>query len=92
MSELTDQIDAAKKLLADNGFAVLRAKSYHQARERQRVAEARRHYAEESEERTYRWVRDQLSGEIRELRERCTFLYGAARAHGATVDELRGDV
>ncbi|QDF17166.1 hypothetical protein JZX82_gp71 [Gordonia phage William] len=81
-------IDNARKLLEDNGFVVLRAKSYRQAQERQRVAEALRQAAEDDSARTRRWVQDDLGPEIRRLRERCTFLYGEARAAGLTVEQL----
>ena len=83
-------IDDAKKLLADNGYVVLKEKSYRQAQERQRVADALRVAAEEWRMSTQRWAEVTLHNEIRELMARCTFLYGEARAHGATVEELAG--
>ena len=83
-------VEQAKALLESNGFVVLRAKSYRQAQERQRVAEALREYAEQEAEQTRRWALDCL-GEERRLRDRCTFLYGAATRRGATADELAGD-
>lgn len=58
-------IDAAKTLLAQHDYVVLKTKSYRAAQET-------------------------LHNEIRELMARCTFLYGAARAAGASVDELAG--
>lgn len=87
---MTDAIDAAKSLLEGNGFVVLREKSYRQAQERQRIAEALRSAAEEWRMSTQRWAEVTLHNEIRELMARCTFLYGEARARGATVEELRG--
>lgn len=71
------------------GYVCVKAKSYRQAQERQRVAEALRAAEEEAAEHARAWARGCLTEE-RQLRDRCTFLYGAARAHGATVDELRG--
>ena len=76
--------------LEAEGYVVLRAKSYRQAQERQRVAEALRRAAEERVEGTREWAM-QAFAEQRRLSDRLTFVYGVARAHGATVDELRGD-
>ncbi|ANA86924.1 hypothetical protein SEA_DELIAN_68 [Gordonia phage Delian] len=83
-------IDDARKLLEDNGFVVLREKSYRQAQERQRVAEALRRAAEEDSARTRKWVQTELGHEIRYLRDRCTFIYGEARAAGCSVEQLSG--
>lgn len=76
--------------LEADGFVVLRAKSYRQAQERQRVSEALRRSAWEQVESTRRWAETAFA-EQRRLSDRLTFVYGVARAHGATVDELRGD-
>lgn len=84
-------VDDARALLESQGYVVLRAKSYRQAQERQRVAEAYQRAAEEDAENTRRWALDCLNQE-RKLRDRCTFLYGVARAHGATVEELGGSL
>lgn len=81
-------ITDARNVLESYGFVVLREKSYRQAQERQRVADFAAKYADEQRESTERWVRTTLHNEIRELMARCTFLYGAARAHGATAEEL----
>lgn len=78
----------ARVLLEANGFTVLREKSYRQAIERQRVAEAYLVAEEEAAEHARTWARDCLTEE-RRLRERITFIYGVAQAHGATVEELR---
>lgn len=83
-------LDEAERLLRASGRVVLREKSYRQAQERQRIAEALRQAAEEDAERARAWARDCLTEE-RRLRERLTFVYGVAQAHGATVDELRGE-
>lgn len=79
----------ARTLLESAGFVVLRAKSYRQAQERQRVAEALRGAAIEDAQSAQAWARNCLAEE-RRLRERLTFVYGVARAKGATDDELRG--
>jgi hypothetical protein len=82
--------DDAKALLESSGYVVLREKSYRQAQERQRIAEAMREYAEELREGQDRWLRSEVLPRERFLADRLTFLYGVARAHGATVEELRG--
>ncbi len=84
-----DAIAEARKLLEANGFVVLRAKSYRQAQERQRVAECYRDAEIRAAEQARTWARDCLKEE-RRLAERCTFLYGAAMAAGCTEAELRG--
>lgn len=89
MSETDDQIAWAKTVLKAAGYVVHKDKSWRQLLERVRVAEALRHMAEEDNASTDRWVRQDLHPEIRRLRDRCTFLYGEARARGATVEELR---
>ena len=89
---MSDRIEAAKKLLAANGYVVLKQKSYRQAQERQRIAEALRRSAEEYRESGERYVREELGPEIRHLRNRCEFLYGAAIKAGAHPDDLRGRI
>ncbi|MHC9292017.1 hypothetical protein ACRCUN_06090 [Mycobacterium sp. LTG2003] len=83
-------ITDARLLLESYGYVVLREKSYRQAQERQRVAEALRRAAEDDARSARRWAQETLHNEIRDLYARCTFLYGAAIARGATADELRG--
>lgn len=75
--------------LEAEGFVVLRAKSYRQAQERQRVAEALRRAAEDRVESVHDWAM-QAFAEQRRLSDRLTFVYGVARAHGATEEELSG--
>lgn len=83
-------IDAAKALLKLNDYVVLKAKSYRAAQRRQAIAESNAQHDREDAEHTQRWAETTLHNEIRDLQARCTFLYGMARAKGATVDELRG--
>lgn len=80
--------ERAKATLATRGYVVLKEKSYRQAQERQRVADAYRHAAEQDAEHARAWARDCLTEE-RRLRERLTFVYGMARSYGASVEELR---
>lgn len=88
---VADAVEEARKVLQQAGYVVLREGSYRRAQERQRVAEALCEYADERRESYERWVRDELGPEIRRLRERLTFVYGVARAHGATVEELSAE-
>ncbi|MGB3483986.1 MAG: hypothetical protein WBB07_17440 [Mycobacterium sp.] len=85
-------VDGAKKLLADNGFVVLREKSYRQAQERQRIAECMRESAERDAESARHWAQTELCEETRFLRNRCEFLYGAAIKAGADPEDLRGRI
>ena len=85
---VNDTVQRAKEVLERSGYVVVKAKSHRQAQERQRVAEALRRAAEESQAGTERWAREHLCGELSRLRERLTFVYGVARAKGATVEEL----
>lgn len=81
--------ETAKKLLEDNGFVVLRAKSYRQAQERQRIAEALLRSEVEHAEATRQWASNCLDEE-RRLRDRCTLLYGLAVRYGAPKEEIAG--
>lgn len=87
---LTLDVEGMKTLLTANGYVVLKAKSHRAAQERQRVAEAYARSDREDAERTRYWAQTTLHNEIRDLQARCTFLYGMARAKGATVEELAG--
>ena len=83
--ELT--VEDAKQFLKQHGYVVLKEKSYHQAQERQRVAECYRDSEVRAAESARTWARNCLDEE-RRLRDRCTFLYGHARAAGCSVEEL----
>lgn len=83
-------IDAAKLFLKLNDYVVLKAKSHRQALRRQAIAESNAKSDRENAEHTQRWAETTLHNEIRDLMARCTFLYGAAIAHGATPGELEG--
>lgn len=86
--QVTHNERVARKFLEARGFVVLREKSYRQAQERQRVAQALCRAAEQDAARTREWAQTELHREIRRLSDRCTFLYGAARAAGCTAEEL----
>lgn len=85
---MSTQIERAKLTLQAAGYVVLRSKSYRQAQERQRIAEALKQCAEEDRESTRRWAEGAFD-EQRRLSDRLTFVYGVARAHGATEKDLR---
>jgi len=85
-----DEIVAALKVVREAGYVALKEKSYRQAQERQRVAEALRVASEEDAEGARAWARDCLAEE-RRLRDRLVFVYGVATRHGATAEELRGE-
>lgn len=82
-------VEDAKRYLKAMGYVVLKEKSHRQAQERQRVAEARARYEEDTAERNREWVRGEM-GEMKRLERRCTFLYGECIARGAAPEELRG--
>jgi hypothetical protein len=85
-----DVIESALKTVREAGYVALREKSYRQAQERQRVAEALRRMEQENAEGNRQWALNCLTEE-RRLRDRVTFVYGVARAHGATVEDLSGE-
>lgn len=80
----------AKSFLAQHDYVIHKDKSWRQLVERCRVAEALRTAAEERVASVEHWAQIELHNEIRDLMARCTFLYGVARAKGATADELSG--
>jgi hypothetical protein len=83
-------LDQALETVRRHGYVALREKSYRQAQERQRVAEALREYADKDAERAREWARDHCEQE-RQLRDRLAFVYGIARSYGATIEELAGE-
>lgn len=84
MSTLTEAVLAEIRAA---GYVLIKEKSYRQAQERQRVAEALRVAAYDDRDATRAWA-EQCCAEERRLSRRLTFVYGVARAHGATVEEL----
>ena len=88
---MSDQpsLDDIKIRLEDNGYVVLKAASYRRAQERQRIAQVRMEDAFKRCEDIDRWAQEGYA-ELQRLRDRLTFVYGVARAHGATVEELSG--
>lgn len=84
-----EKVQEALRVIREAGYVALKEKSYRQAQERQRVAEALRRAAEEEMERKQHWVESE-NAEHRRILDRLTFVYGVARAHGATEEELAG--
>ena len=83
-------LDDALEVIRAAGYVAIREKSYRAAQERQRLAQARADWELNRREGAEKWARD-CCDEERRIRERLTFVYGVARAHGATVEVLRGD-
>lgn len=83
------ELDRALETVHTAGYVTVKAKSYAAARERLRVANALRESEERAADSARAWALDCLN-EQRRLADRLTFVYGVARAHGATVEELSG--
>jgi hypothetical protein len=77
----------AKRLLESAGYVVIKGTSHRRAQERQRIAEARMEDAFSRVASVEAWAQS-LCAEERRLRDRLVFVYGVARAHGASVAEL----
>jgi hypothetical protein len=82
--------DEALALAKANGYVVLKETSYRRAQERQRIAQVIAEDERRRRESAEEWARGCLYDE-RRIAERLTFVYGVARAHGATVEELGAD-
>lgn len=91
MNNMITPTEHAKLTLQAAGYVVLKSTSYRNAQERQRIAEAQRRCAEEDAARTRTWAEGAFT-EQRRLSDRLTHVYGVARAHGATEEELRQPV
>lgn len=75
-----------------DGNIVLKPASYYRLLERVRTAEALQAAAEEARANVYAWVDRDVVPRERDLSDRLTFVYGVARARGATVEELGGSI
>lgn len=94
MTAQSVRVEYVKRVTAElkkAGYVVLKEGSYLKAQERQRIARVMEAHAVEDAEHAREWARDCLKDE-RYMRDRLTFVYGIARAHGATVEELGGCV
>lgn len=85
-----EEVKSARRVLAAAGYVALKEKSYRQAQERQRVAQIMAADARERERSSDAWWRTEILPQLHHYRERCTFLYGEARAAGVTEEQLRG--
>jgi hypothetical protein len=81
------EIAKARKLLEQSGCKVLSERAYRALLTRVHVAENIAEYADRGRESALDWGR-RTCDEERRLRDRCGYLYGVARAHGATDAEL----
>jgi hypothetical protein len=77
----------ARKLLEQDGYKVLSERAHRALLTRVHVAESVAEHADEYRASTETWARG-ICAEERRLRDRVTYLYGVARAHGATDEEL----
>lgn len=84
------ELEGAKAVLAAYGYVAITARSHRDAQRRHAIARHEAQWCREELARTQRWAEQDLGAEIRTLRDRVTFLYGAAIAAGATRDELAG--
>jgi hypothetical protein len=84
------EAEEAKAVLEAAGYVVVKAKSYRDAQERQRRAQCMAEAEVDRRKSVEAWAHRCLDDE-RQMRDRVTFLYGVARAHGATDDELAAD-
>lgn len=87
---MSTRVQVAQNLLESEGFVVLRAKSYQDAQRRHAIAKHEAQWCRDELARTQRWAEQDLGAEIRDLRARVTFLYGAAFAAGCTREQLAG--
>jgi hypothetical protein len=78
-----------KESLEAQGYVVLKAASYRREQEKRRIAQALLACQEEHNESTRQWG-VMAYDEQRRLTDRLVFVYGVARAHGATEEELSG--
>ncbi len=76
-----------RQQLKDAGWVILREKSYRQAQERQRVAEALFESAERDRESAYVWARE-CCAEERRLGARLAVVFAAAASLGVTTRQL----
>lgn len=90
MSVAPERLEAAKRVVEGEGFVVLKVKSYQDAQRRHAIAKSEAQWCRDELARTQRWAEQDLGAEIRDLRARVTFLYGAAFAAGCTREELAG--
>lgn len=86
-----DALAEALEVVKAAGYVALKEKSYRAAQERQRIAAVRQECAEARTSGAERWARECIAEE-RRLAARLTFVYGVAMKHGATTDELRGEI
>lgn len=83
-------LEEARLLLKAHGYVTVKEGSYAAAQTRLAVAKHRAECESEAAAHARDWARDCLR-ESRRLMDRLTFVYGVARAFGASHDDLRGD-
>lgn len=85
----TTDLEAALALVRASGYVAIKEKSHRAAETRHAVARAQLADARAEVERVEAWARRALDGEAR-ARVRTEFVYGVARRHGVSVEELTG--
>lgn len=73
----------------DGGTVTIKRSTYRKLHDDRRIAEYRARLQTEHEQHVRAWAHEAFE-EQRRLADRLTFVYGVARAHGATVEELSG--
>lgn len=84
----TGELTAAMDIVHAAGFVTVRTRSYYQAQERQRTAKTRATCEAEARARTELWAQQAFKEQAR-LADRLTYVYGAARAAGLSIEDLR---
>jgi hypothetical protein len=85
----TPDLEGALALVRASGYVAIKEKSHRAAETRHAVARAQLADARAEVERVEAWARRALDGEAR-ARARTEFVYGVARRHGVSVEELTG--
>lgn len=76
-------------MIRDGNNVIITAKTYENLHQRIQSLEMQLLHADENSAHTRSWAAEAFV-EQRRLADRLTHVYGVARAHGATVEELSG--
>lgn len=84
---MTSDVFRARQILESQGYVVLKRRSYVALMQRLAVARAEARWCREEQASQRAWA-DEVGREMVNLRDRISFLYRAARAAGATIEDL----
>lgn len=84
---MTDRVQQAKQVLEASGYVCIKQRSYVALMQRLAVARYEARW-ERRERESYRSWAEETGREMVQLRDRISFLYRAARAAGATIEDL----